>query len=226
MRWIDSQNKVEELTYDFIDDITEELGLPVPFYPEVYWVGKRLMVGELGITKEEFKELRAIKKDFGRIRSTYLSESKIILINDYYRDVIAEEAGHFLHYEISRAKVGRENPLDNFTFGVISEMFGFFCSKLIVPTRPTGYRLFNDFPEKLDSRVVQRKILEIMDDNSDYDEDHMVHRVGYPLGEMLFYKYISGKISKKQIRNLFTDPLTLDGEPFAQFLNLKYNLLK
>ena len=51
MRYEQKQKKIEQKTYDFIDEIANEFDLKVPFYPEIYWVGQKLKFEKLGIKK-------------------------------------------------------------------------------------------------------------------------------------------------------------------------------
>jgi len=62
MRYEQKQKKIEQKTYDFIDEIANEFDLKVPFYPEIYWVGQKLKFEKLGIKKQYKKEFQEIKE--------------------------------------------------------------------------------------------------------------------------------------------------------------------
>ena len=47
--------EVEESTFQIIDELADELNLEVPFYPEVYWLGRNLKFKTLGLPEEEGK---------------------------------------------------------------------------------------------------------------------------------------------------------------------------
>lgn len=226
MKWIERQAKVEEFANEYLEDIAGELGVEVPFYPEVYWCGRRFLLGKLGLPKKDFEEINRRKEEFGRLISTYIPSKKILLINSYFREDIAEEVAHFLHLETSKLNLERNNCLDDFSVGVITEMFGFFGSKLVVPDRENIYSGKNIFPKRFSRKKIFKRIEEIMNPESDYDDYEIIHQEGYDLGDRLFYKYISKEIPVEKIREIFLDPLRLEGEPFLQFINLKYKVLK
>lgn len=186
MKWEERQRIVESYTEDNIDEIAEELGISVAIYPQVWWLGEPIKFRDLGLAKC-YKEAFENAKKYGQ--SFCLARAKTILISQYKRDHIAEEASHFLHFSSSGI-----SSADNFSLGCLIEMMGFFGSKLIVPERKNRYAGHDiyDLPRETREETIR-----------DYPE-WCIHQQGYGLAERLFCDYINGKVSKREIKKLFT----------------------
>lgn len=194
----------------------------VPYYPEVYWVGRNLEFEDLGLwdesnfDEEDFEEYK-IKK-----RNVFLTDSEIILISK--ESAIPEESGHFLHFVNSRFNYENLFPVDSFFLSAYVEALGFFTSKLIVPERKNIFGKYQDFlplenvKRISDAKKYFRKIICL----NEAEKDFGIYQQGYTLGEDLFNHYISGRISTKKINNLFCAKLEGFGSPTIKFLNLKY----
>ena len=52
MRYSERQRKVENSVYEAVDEIADELDLEIPFYPEVYWIGRSMDFDSLGINEK------------------------------------------------------------------------------------------------------------------------------------------------------------------------------
>jgi hypothetical protein len=224
MKWEEKQKKIEEYTFDTIEDIAEEIGVDIPFYPEVYWVGNKLKFEDLGISlsnKEVFENLKEKKS------SIYLTSPKIILINGYFLEDIAEEAGHFLHKTSSNLKLTEVKTANDFCMHSIVEMFGFFCSKLIKPSTKNQFKKYKDYLSKESLRKKPKIRIEKIFGFSynGYEIDSEVHQQGYGLGEELFNAYISEVVPMKKIRKLFKNDLSKKDEPLETFLGLKYDFI-
>lgn len=222
MLWRERQKKIEEVTYNSLEKIAHELEVPIPFYPKVYWVGRKLKFEELGLHKKYKRDFESIKKKRG---GEYLIEPKVILIGGYFLEDIGEEAGHFLHCITSGINKVSLKTSDDFCLYSIVEMFGFFCSKLIKPTRENNYKDYKDplsncFKQE-ESAAKEIKSLNIMGDYEIFSE---AYQQGYGLGEELFNAYRSGLIPKESIRNLFANPLSGKKEPLRVFLGLKHDM--
>jgi len=224
MLWKERQKKVEELTYHSLDLLAEEMGVTPSFYPEVYWVGRKLKFESLGLPyryREEFNVPR-------RRGSIYLIKPKIILIGEDALEDIGEEAGHFLHFINSGIYLPKIYDANDFCLTVITEMFGFFCSKLITPSRKNESRKDKDplsnLPES--KKIIRKKIASLSGLDNKYIFSSEVYHQGYNLGEELFKEYLSGTVSKQKIRRLFANPLTKKDEPLTSFIGLKYNMVQ
>src|SRR3989338_1582713 len=231
MRYEQKQKKIEQKTFDFIDEIANEFDLKVPFYPEIYWVGQKLKFEKLGIKKQYKKEFQEIKEKKGAI---YFYEPKIILISENINSSIAEEAGHFVHYTNSKVnpnKMTMNNYVDHESWKILSEAIGYFCSKLINPERKPLYGEFKnfenyvkDFCNKKDVKI--ENLEEIVEDNLKVLPNFFVYKHGYDLGEELYNNYISGNINKKQIKNLIKNPFKEEFSATKKFLYLREKYLK
>jgi len=238
MLWIERNRKIEERAFEIIDDISEELGLKVSYYPEVYWVGRKLKFEELGISESYRHSFDSIKKgllyenefdeETMHHESCIFPKFKIILMGEPRVLPLAEECGHFIHLVNSNLKLNGGNLVDHFGGNTIIEMLGYFSSKLIVPERKNSYRVDKDV--FIDENKIEEYFVKILKNilSNDNLEDYrdLIHDQGYRLGEKLFDYYISGNFSKKDIKKLFCDSMSGEGVPFAKFLNLKYGILK
>ena len=199
MRYIEKQKKIENDVYDAIDEIAEELKVRVPYYPEVYWVGRTLEFGQLGMREIERDEFENVKKFRG---SVYVRAPGIILINKNSLIDKSEEATHFLHLNSSKIKLSNKSKLDWIAAVIMTEMFGFFGSKLIVPDRENPCKILPNFSP------IQNIEVE-------------VYQQGYGLGERLFYSYVSGETKLEEIRKLFFDSFDRKYDASSAFLKLK-----
>lgn len=78
MRWNERQAKVEALSYQSIDELSDEFSLSLPFYPEVYWIGRTVDFDYLGLPsklREEFDDRLSLRSSF------YLKDHGVIVIN-------------------------------------------------------------------------------------------------------------------------------------------------
>ena len=223
MRWEERNSKIEERVDDMVDDIAEEFDLVIPFYPETYWVGKKLNFGDLHLPKNCFRSFQDAKENKSGLN--YCSHN-MILVGRESDHLIGEEAAHFLYHQNSGVKQwGREYP-DILGIKIYHEMLGFFGSKLADSSRKyeperTDWIISKNLDTDALSQI--KKIMESKDIDTHYN---FIYDMGYGLGEKLFNHYISEKVSKKFVRDLFCDPLEKFGYPIWKFLNLKYKELK
>jgi hypothetical protein len=186
MRWSERQKIVEQYSEDYIDELADELNISVPFYPQVWWIGQPVKFEDLGLS-EAYRETFNDARKYGQ--SQYLHKQKTIIVSKYQRHHIAEEATHFLHFNTSRI-----SGADNTHLAFIIEMIGFLGSKLLCPDRKNPYRSEDDVLVLPREKYIQTL--------SDYPE-LVIHQQGYGLGERLYYSYLQGNFSKRQIHDLF-----------------------
>jgi hypothetical protein len=224
------QKIAEEKTYDILFDLADEFNLNVPFLPEVYYVHKNFKFESLGIP--------AFYKDYfsmvlERKGGVYLENKQIILLGSFKDYAIGEEVGHFLHFSNSKNFHSTlRNDLDYLFFSSITEMIGFFFSKLVDGGRKN---VFVDKEEYLPKKTKNlKKVLDSFIDSSffdifsDLDEiyiERFIYEQGYGLGEKLFDYYLSGLFSKKDLLKLVKKPLKKPFEATGTFFDLKYNVL-
>jgi hypothetical protein len=238
------QKRVEEDTYQIIDEIADELEIEIPFYPEVYRVSKNLSFKSLGLSERD-RDFFGMIKDSGR--SAYLYRPKIILIGEMDAGSIAEEAGHFLHFVNSELSFSNKNSMQNNTLSCIIEMLGFFCSKLIDPNRENYFSKYSDILEDRETCLEEIATEHIRNKKIDLEEmplhltrkekmweiakkyvdmrEFVIYQQGYGLGEKLFDSYISGLTPKKNIKKLMLKKYNTGDGVLMEFLKLKYNIL-
>lgn len=206
------QLKVE----DYIGEIADELNISIPFYPQVYWVGKNFSFKKIGIRKKDLEECCEIKKSS---QSIYLSKYKIILIRENKVEHISEEAGHCLHFSKTNINERKGNYFNIQALQIISEMFGYFCSKLIFPER------INEFAPYPDP-IFEKKEFEEFSSRHSFDKNNFfIYKQGYDLGDILFNAYVSKEISKKEVRKLFLMNFKEPNSGLRAYIDLKINTL-
>lgn len=206
------REKIEESAFEYLENIADELEINVFSYPEVYYIGGNFFFEILGLPEKYRDEFEEVKKQKSSI---YLHRKKIILVGENKIESIAEEVGHFLHLNNSGINFDKRNELDKFGLHVLIEMFGFFCSKLIKPSR---INFFNKYPDVIDENP---KFLDKVKKMGFDASEFLIYQQGYGLGEELFDTYISGLISKRKIRKLFLSDFSSPNETFSTFLRLK-----
>jgi hypothetical protein len=191
MRWSERQRIVEEAVDDVIDELACEFNLEIPYYPEVWWCGKPLKFDDTRLLeryREDFEWARKNKS------SLYLYRPGVVLVNQYLRHHIAEEATHFLHFVNARPTFYDKTPQERFFLNIFVEMLGFFGSKVVNSDReafPAEIDLM-DYPLGERQRIFNE------------DPEYWIHQQGYELGDRLYYSYISGEIMPETIQGYFS----------------------
>lgn len=210
------ERKIEQETYNIIDELSEELNLPVPFYPEVYYINRKSKFETLGLPKRGWEDFELVKKYKNSLCS---NRPPIILIGDKDIGHISEEAGHFLHFISSKLTFSQKDSKNLFALYSLTEMLGFFCSKLIDSNRKN---IFNKYPDIINEKEKCMKKIE----KSEYEpKEFFIYQQGYGLGERLFNAYISKEISRHKIQELFKQKFDTPNEAFFTFSKLKYKTL-
>lgn len=204
MRWLKRQEKIEAEVYEAIDELADELGLKIPYYPTVFWVGRTLKFEDTGLPKRKKKifNSRILKGESCLVAPRFI----FIVKNDL--EAIREEASHFVHFVVSQIKINRRALPEIICVRAISEMLGICGAKILGSKRKNNFEIVPDL-SRLDEDDWQT-ICEALPDyfQTDYDfYEFYAYQQGYGLGERLFYQYIQSHISRKFIRHLFLDPL-------------------
>ena len=206
------QSNVEE----YMGEIADELNISIPFYPQVYWVGRNFSFKKIGVNGRDLEECYEIKKNS---QSAYLAKYKIILVSENNIVHISEEAGHCLHFSKTNLHERKNSYIEERALRIISEMFGYFCSKLIFPERINEFAIYPDHVfEKAEFEKFSLKNL--LD-----KEEFLIYKQGYDLGDLLFNAYVSKEISKNEIRKLFLMDFKEPNSGLYTVINLKINLL-
>jgi len=185
MRWGEQQDRLEAKTLDSIEEVSEFFGVEVPYYPEVYWIGKTVEFELLGLPKLYEDLFYLTKKSQSCI---LLRAPRVILLgNDHLSDV-AEEAAHFSHLSNSKIGLKRKTPTDWLAMSIIIELFGFLGSKAVTPERKNPYEGERDCLTLSGEEIggvreeVQRKSgIEVMD-----VQQTIIHSQGYGLAERIW----------------------------------------
>lgn len=214
------QRKIEQKALSVLEDIDNEFELNSNTFPEIYYIHSKLDYCFLGMS-EEYEDLYdyLIKSKGG----AYFPKEKVVLLATKKEEEIAEEMTHYLH--LSGLKNTQEEILSDFSVGALTEMLGFFVSKLFSPARKNHY-------EKLGDLFEGRNLYEIFgvigeEYSKGYEsKERLIHSQGYFLGERLYGEYISGNISKKEIKTLFKKPLSGKIKAYLEFLDWREDLLR
>jgi len=218
-----TKKNIETLAYDVINDICDEFDIELNEYPEVYWIGNHGTSFKKLFLKKNYKE------DYSHIKSNnisaYLRIPNIILIssNDYVD--LGEECGHYIHFNSSNISYTNKNAQDSFATSVITEMLGYFSSKLFVPERTVG--VYAEYPDTYNISIKEKNALK-KSINSIYPAfsfyKFCIYQQGYSLGECLYNNYISGIVSQNNIKELFLQPHEEKYSATNTFIRLKETL--
>jgi len=165
-------------------------------------------------------------------------------------NMAAEEAAHFLNAALRGRQKGRIKPFDAFYVTVITEALGFFGSKLInekrkVQTRNRMGQYIGSFKKKAPSKEERRKIHlcrlllkhRYLENVSHHPADYKAKfkeifrartrlhrefatRLGYMLGDKLYYGVKKRKFSLREIIDLFSKSFTAPNEAFVTYCSL------
>ena len=218
MRWNERQAKVESLSYQSIDELSDEFGLSLPFYPEVYWIGRTIDFDDLGLSsrlRDEFND----RKTLGL--SSYFKDQRVILINKYRRHDIFEESTHFLH--LVNSKLGLQGPLKDVLWrDIFVEMLGFFGARFLGSKAINGYQgdyLMSFYNPESDNFSFDNGLT--LDDNPDSFFYDLIYQQGYALGDILFFNFINGKLTRREIAKMFNDDFNNGEDARQKILKLR-----
>jgi hypothetical protein len=203
-----AQSEVEEMVYDAVFEVSDEFDLKVDRLPEVYYVYPGFSFDKIGCPTWRWADF---KGDDGQVSIN----SKIVFIVDRDIDTVFEEAGHFLHFNNSKLKFTKQNVDETREILTISEILGYFSSKLVNSSRRP---LYLNYPDAIneESKLIKR----VEREGLDFDEVY-IYQQGYGLGEKLFDAYISGIVSGDFVRSLFVKNFNRKGIATSTFLSLR-----
>lgn len=187
------------------------------------------------------KELKLIKRQILSSESYFIPRRRTVYLANVSMNHAAEEAAHYLKFLSS----GEEFPrrlVDAFYMNIWHEALGFFGSKIINHKRKCFHqRDYKGLVEYLKSakapktRQIELEIAHLILDHKKLERQgrpipHQrflskkpelfwgtTHGLGYMLGDRLYYALMSGIISKKEMRELFTMSLEEEEEPFEAY---------
>jgi hypothetical protein len=214
------QKKIEEKALSILEDIDNEFELNSNTFPEIYYIHPKLDYCFLGMSEKHEDLYDYLVRSKG---GAYFPKEKVLLLATKKEEEIAEEMTHYLH--LSNIENTQEGIISDFSVGALTEMLGFFVSKLFNPARKNYYQKLGDMFEGKNLYEMFEVIGE--EYSKGYDaKERLIHSQGYFMGEKLYLEYISGDIDKKEIRSLFKKPLSGKIKAYLEFLDWREDLLK
>jgi hypothetical protein len=215
------QKKVEEKVIDILFELEDELDIEIKEIPEVYYLKEKFDLNEIGMTKKYINYMEHIKKNKEAL--TFYPPG-IILLGDTKKYKIAEEVGHFIHF--SHVDYKGKTLEEWFCFKCLTEMIGYFTSKLIDSSRKNQFSEIKDFlPENGNIQKFIYGLKKIANKN-EKEFENGAHIQGYALGEKMFNKYITKQLKKSNIKKIITNPLNKKNSCLHEFYKWKYEVLK
>jgi len=205
----------ERKIYDFLGELEAELEMDLPFYPEVYWVGRNADFGalaKLGLSKEEVGEKNS------RI-SYFVPSKRTVLLRNLDQEDMAEEAGHFVHWTLTPTKFPEKLNRRNVFLLMFSEAIGYFCSKLIVPERRNTFQGYKDLLLLPEEEAVLY-IAKVFNVGKVHLLNFLKYQQGYTLGEKMFRAYNRHEIGPKDIVSLMKANIS-ESEAIPFFMGLR-----
>ncbi len=196
------------------------------------------------------KSLPDIHKMLSCNKSFFFPGDNIIYLSRIDINYAAEEAGQYIHYQLSHFPETGLTGFDAFYRRVISESIGFFCSMLVNPKRKVSqlpdYEYYLTEENSLMNRKERRKRKKAVEYILKHDmlsadetdsrliplplkkigiEDvrycfHISNELGHILGRRLYKMHLDDKFSKKEFISLLKKPLESKREAFELFVNL------
>ncbi|MFA6594374.1 MAG: hypothetical protein WCT16_03930 [Candidatus Buchananbacteria bacterium] len=220
MRWQDRQNQIEELVYDAINELSEQLGVNVPFYPAVFWIGRTLEFEDTGLPKTRrlsFEWKRSHKESY------FLPPNTILINSGCNLEALLEEASHFVHFTVSGVKFSGKKPLrEAICLRVIAEMLGLLGARMLGSHEKNNFEIVPDLAylpwESWDDFIDGcPDLITCFEDLCEF----YASQQGYGLADRVYYQYLSGQVSRKFIRTLFLNHLAEENAATKKFLRLK-----
>ena len=186
------------------------------------------------------KEIRQIERQILSRESYFIPRAHLAYLANLSVNHAAEEATHFLRHVVSGAGTDPRPLIDGFYARALEEAFAFCGSKIVNPRRkcahqPEWERLSQRAPDAF-TRDVARTVLRhlriergeqrpgalrtITGSSGPELFNAVTHALGYMLGERLYWGLHDGVLQKREVRELFLDPLEDEGAPFLIYLDL------
>ncbi|NCN07821.1 hypothetical protein GW933_04015 [Candidatus Falkowbacteria bacterium] len=220
MRWQERQNKVEAAVYDVMDELSDILSIKVPYYPEVWWLGRSIDTNKLCLSGYLQDELEI--RNFAGISYYIISKKMVIIGRCTTRHSILEESSHAFHFITSDISYKNRSQKDCMCLGALVELFGFLGARLVGSDLENPYEAFPDLSKltKQSQKEVRQKLIEKFGDNFDID-DFFVHQQGYGLADRIYFEYLSGNVSASRLRRLFLAKMSSVDGAINCFVRLK-----
>jgi len=181
------------------------------------------------------REIRQIEQQILSRESYYIPRARIAYLAGLSLNHAAEEAAHFVRNVVSGASDEPRGLMDAFYARALEEAYAFCGSKIVNPRRRCAHQPeFRRLARSGDAltRQVARLVLAHLElergrkrrvrplHGSSELFNAVSHALGYMLGEKLYYALATGRLSKREVRELFLDPLEEEGEAFLTYMNI------
>ncbi len=199
----------------------------------VYTAGDLSFLSRLpGFTR---REIRQIEQQILSRESYYIPRARIAYLAGLSLNHAAEEAAHFVRNVVSGASDEPRGLMDAFYARALEEAYAFCGSKIVNPRRRCAHQPeFRRLARSGDAltRQVARLVLAHLElergrkrrvrplHGSSELFNAVSHALGYMLGEKLYYALLTGRLSKREVRELFLDPLEEEGEAFLTYMKI------
>jgi uncharacterized iron-regulated protein len=208
----------------------------------VYTAGDLSFLGTLPGRGFSRLEIAQIERQILSRESYYIPRARIAYLANLSVNHAAEEATHFLRNVVSGAGDEPRGLIDAFYARALEEAYAFCGSKIVNPRRkcphaPEFERLARG-PDRflcdvarfvLDHLRIERGELGRASLHKLYSRgpdlfNAVTHSLGYMLGEKLYYALATGRLLKPEVRQLFLDPLSDEGDAMLTYLDLAKRL--
>ena len=194
------------------------------------------------------RERRQIEKQILSRESYYIPRAHVAYLANLSVNHAAEEAAHFVRHVVSGATGEPLGLVDAFYARALEEAYAFCGSKIVNPRRKCPHepeferlaRSGDGFTREVARFVLEYRAVErAFEHNSGRGLRRMraryrtagselfnavTHSLGYMLGERIYYALATGLLLKREVRELFLDPLDEDCQPFLTYLDLSRRL--
>src|SRR5262249_45657589 len=186
------------------------------------------------------RERRQIEKQILSREGYYIPRAGIADLATLPVNHAAEEAAHFVRHVVSGASAddARELP-DAFYARALEEAYAFFGSKIVNPRRKCPHepeferlaRAGDAFTRQVARLVLAHRAAErgrVRPNGAAHTSGDLfnavTHSLGYMPGGRLYYALATGALLKREVRDLFLDPLSDTGAAFITYLELSRRL--
>ncbi len=219
MRFVERQARLEQRTYQAIDELEEVFGVEISRYPEVRWFGRLGHFEDLGLSECYREKIEGLQK-YGL--SAFVSRENVIVLNGDDSAHINEESAHCVHLSTSNI-CGKRRPMDEWLLAnSIVEMFGFLGSLFLDPSRKNVFHDRVDcFQTAYDKKISFRDTVHRLNALPEKFENEFIYTQGYGLGERTFDALQTGQVNMDYVRRLFKLNFSEPGQVITVFEKLR-----
>ncbi|HUJ29477.1 MAG TPA: ChaN family lipoprotein [Myxococcales bacterium] len=205
----------------------------------VYTAGDLSFLDRLEVTARERRE---IEQQILSRESYYIPRARIAYLANLSVNHAAEEAAHFVRHVVSGADDAPRGMVDSFYARALEEAYAFCGSKIVNPRRKCPHEPeFQRLAKAPEAGAFNRQVAKLVLHHRAMERggrrpakatrlagpalfNAVTHSLGYMLGERLYYALATGRLLKREVRDLFLDPLDAHGEPLAAYMRLSRRL--